>query len=42
MRKLFQKLFSYKTIPVTDASTGQKQLATYYLIFGTMYTITYK
>ena len=42
MRKLFQNVFSYKTIDVVDANNGQKQEATYFMLLGLTFNITYK
>lgn len=42
MKKLFQTIFSHKTIDVVDATTGEKQKATYVMLFGLSLNITYK
>lgn len=42
MRKLLQNVFSYKTIDVVDANNGQKQEATYFMLLGLTFNITYK
>lgn len=42
MRKLIQTIISHKTIPVTDAENGQKQQATYFMLFGLTINISYK
>ncbi|WP_162990012.1 hypothetical protein [Chryseobacterium sp. 6424] len=42
MKKLLHRLFSYKTIPVTDAETGRKEIATYSHFMGFPLKPTYK
>lgn len=42
MKKLIQNVFSYKKIDVVDACSGQKQKATYFLLFGLTLNIIYK
>ncbi len=42
MRKFIQQLFSYKSIPVTDADTGRKEIATYSHFLGFPLKPTYK
>lgn len=42
MKKLFQTIFSHKTIDVVDATTGEKQKATYVMLFGLSLSINYK
>ena len=42
MRKIIQAIYCYKRVPVVDANTGQKELATYNLWFGLPAKITYK
>ncbi|WP_241279712.1 hypothetical protein [Chryseobacterium cucumeris] len=42
MKKVFQMFFSHQTIEVTDAPTGKKQTATYFMLFGLPLTIIYK
>ena len=42
MKKLLQKIFSYKNIEVTDAETGKKEIATYRQFLGFYLTPTYK
>ena len=42
MKKLLQQLFSFKNIPVTDADTGQKEIATYSHFLGFPLKPTYK
>ena len=42
MKKLFQNVFSYKVIDVVDANNGQKQQATYFMLFGLRFNIIYK
>lgn len=42
MKKLLQNIFCYRTIDVVDAQTGQKQKATYLMLFGLPLSINYK
>lgn len=42
MKKLLQNIFYHRTIDVIDASTGQKEKATYFILFGLSVNITYK
>lgn len=42
MKKLFQTIFSHKTIDVIDATTGEKQKATYVMLLGLSININYK
>ncbi|WP_262711396.1 hypothetical protein [Chryseobacterium mulctrae] len=42
MKKLLQTIISYRTIPVIDAENGQKQQATYLMLFGITMSISYK
>ncbi|MCU7615630.1 hypothetical protein NZ698_00350 [Chryseobacterium sp. PBS4-4] len=42
MKKFIQLIFRIKTIPVTDAKTGEKQKASYNLLFGFPISIKYQ
>ncbi|WP_395974195.1 hypothetical protein [Chryseobacterium cucumeris] len=42
MKKFLQTIFCHKTIDVIDAPTGQKQKATYIMLFGFQLNIIYK
>jgi hypothetical protein len=42
MKKIFQSIFCHKTIDVVDAENGQKQKATYIMLFGATLNIIYK
>ena len=42
MKKLLQNLFSFKSIPVTDAETGRKEIATYRQVLGVPLKPIYK
>ncbi len=42
MKKFLQAIFCHSTIEVTDATSGKKEKATYYLFFGFPAVITYK
>lgn len=42
MRKALHQLFSYKSIPVVDADTGKKEIATYSHFLGFPLRPTYK
>ncbi len=42
MKKLLHTIFCHRTIDVIDTRTGQKQKATYFLLFGFTINITYK
>lgn len=42
MKKLLQKVFSYKSIPVIDAETGRSEIGTYAQLFGFPLKPTYK
>lgn len=42
MRKILQTLFFYKKIDVTDAKTGRKETATYRIILGIFFNISYE
>ncbi|GGG47304.1 hypothetical protein [Epilithonimonas arachidiradicis] len=42
MKKLFQTVFSHKTIDVVDATTGKKEKATYLMLFGASIDVKYK
>ncbi|MFW2137139.1 hypothetical protein ACK2M7_12810 [Chryseobacterium sp. TY4] len=42
MKKILHQLFSYKSIPVTDAETGRPEVATYCHILGFPLKPTYK
>lgn len=42
MKKIFQSIFSHKTIDVVDADTGKKEAATYFMFFGLSLKISYK
>ena len=42
MKKLLQQLFSYKRIPVIDAETGKKEIATYSHFLGFPLKPTYQ
>lgn len=42
MKKILQKIFCHRTIEVVDAPTGEKQKATYLMLFGLPINITYK
>jgi hypothetical protein len=42
MKNFLHCIFCYRTIKVTDAITGQKEKATYIMLFGLLLTIIYK
>ena len=42
MKKLLQNIISHRTIEVTDATTSQKQKATYFMLLGLAVNVTYK
>lgn len=42
MKKLIHSIFCYKTLEVRDAESGEKQRATYSLLFGFPITIKYQ
>ncbi len=42
MRKILQTLFCHKKIDVIDAKTGRKETATYKIILGIFFKITYQ
>lgn len=41
MKKLLQKIYSYKNLEVTDADSGQKEIAQYQMIFGLVFRVKY-
>lgn len=42
MKKLLQNILCYRSIDVTDATTGKKEKATYFMVLGLSISITYK
>lgn len=42
MRKILQALFCHRKIEVTDAKTGRKEIATYRIILGIFFNISYE
>lgn len=42
MKKIIQILFCHKKIEVTDAKTGRKEIASYRIILGIFFKISYQ
>ncbi|MDR6919391.1 MULTISPECIES: hypothetical protein [Chryseobacterium] len=42
MKKILQTLFCHKKIEVIDAKTGRKEIATYKIILGIFFKISYQ
>ncbi len=42
MKKMLQMIFCHKKIEVIDAETGRKEIATYKIILGIFFKISYK